>query len=132
MKILLLEDNEMNSKIFLRIFSQNGYTDVIHCVTGSEAAKVARTQPIDIMFVDFDLPDVNGMDIGLALAREIKNNILPPFILVALTAQSDKATQNEAQKLGFDAFLSKPITPDDLVSLLDHFKTKIEKEPVAQ
>ena len=132
MKILLLEDNEMNSKIFLRIFNQNGYADVIHCITGAEAAKIARTQPIDIMFVDFDLPDVNGMDVGLALAREIKNRTLPSFVLVALTAQSDKATQNEAQKLGFDAFLSKPITPNDLVGLLAHFKSKIEKEPVAQ
>ncbi len=128
MKILLLEDHELNSKIFIRLFTAHGYKEITHCARGLDALRLIHEQPVDIVFIDFDLPDISGLLIGLSIAWEIARGALPPIKLVALTAQSDKATQEEARKAGFHAFLGKPVTREDLLQILAHFDDQVSKE----
>lgn len=124
MKILLIEDNEANAQIFVRICHSNGFRDVTHCATGFDGLHQARFGTFDIAFVDFDLPDITGLELGLALAWQMRRNALSTLVLVALTAQSDLMSQEEARRSGFHAFLGKPSTEIDILTILHHFSQR--------
>lgn len=121
MRILLIEDNELNAEIFMRICEAKGYSNITHCILGRAALEQAHKESFDLIFVDFDLPDINGLQVGLSLAWEIQRGKIGSSTLIALTAQSDKASQEEAQRLGFHAFLGKPFTETDVSYLLERF-----------
>ena len=124
MHILLIEDNEANAQIFLRICHHNGFLNVVHCGTGFEGLFQAQSGTFDIVFVDFDLPDITGLELGLSLAWQMRRQTLPTIILVALTAQSDVVSQEEARRSGFHAFLGKPSTESDVMTILHHFSKR--------
>ncbi|MBX3085044.1 MAG: response regulator [Anaerolineae bacterium] len=121
MRILLIEDNQMNAEIFMRICDAKGYSTITHCILGRDALEQAHKEAFDLIFVDFDLPDINGLQVGLSLAWEMQRGKIGTSPLIALTAQSDKASQEEAQRLGFHAFLGKPFTEADVSYLLEYF-----------
>lgn len=121
MRILLIEDNEMNAQIFMRMCVANGHGEIVHCDLGLPGLARAVQEQFDLIFIDFDLPDLNGLHIGLSLAWQMRRGHCAPNKLIALTAQSDHASQDEARKLGFHAFLGKPFTESDVMHLFDHF-----------
>ena len=71
-----------------------------------------------LILIDFDLPDIHGSQVGLALATMMQKSAIKAVPLVALTAQSDKATQAKAEKLGFDGFIGKPCLEQDLIDII--------------
>jgi CheY-like chemotaxis protein len=118
MKILLIEDNRENAELFIRMLNMHGYQDIAHKVSGVEGLIAARTNLFDVILIDFDLPDIHGTQIGLTLATLIQQKRLKPVPLIALTAQSDKASQADAERLGFDAFIGKPCLETDLIDTI--------------
>jgi DNA-binding response OmpR family regulator len=110
MRLLLIEDNLENAQFFTLVFNTAGY-EVVHRTHGLEGLKVARQETFDAILIDFDLPDIDGSQICLALRKTFKS--LP---IIALTAQADKITRNKARSFGFDAFISKPCTDIDLIN----------------
>src|SRR5207247_367632 len=86
----------------------------IYALTGLHGLLAARQEPFDAILIDFDLPDLHGTQVGLALYHLMRRKRIKQAPLIALTAQSDKATQEEAGRVGFDAFIAKPCTEDDL------------------
>ncbi|GEM_PF-2713749 len=118
MKILLIEDNAQNSEIFRRILNNHGHKEVVIKTTGLEGLEATHGDVFDAIFIDFDLPDLDGLQVGLSLYSRIRNKQMKPTLLIALTAQSDKATLQEAEQVGFDAFIGKPCTEADLVGAL--------------
>ncbi len=107
--VLLVEDNVENARLFIRILETANYT-VTHTTRGLEGLKVARRQRFTAIILDFDLPDIDGSQVGLALRRGI--GATP---LIALTAHADTLTRNKARAFGFDAFIAKPCTDQDLL-----------------
>lgn len=118
MKILLIEDNMANAEIFVKMLKAAGYDDIVHKLSGIEGLRAARNDTYDAILIDFDLPDLHGSQIGLSLATLIQQKRLKPVPLVALTAQSDKFSQEDAERLGFDAFIGKPCLDVDLVGTI--------------
>ena len=118
MRILLIEDNLNNSIIFKRILESNGYPDITIAATAFEGLEATHSNSLDIIFVDFDLPDLSGIQVGLNFHSRIRHGKMKAIPYVAITAQSDKATQIEAQKAGFAAFLAKPYLASDLLDVL--------------
>ncbi len=123
MNILLIEDNQSNADIFLQMLRLHGYTQIVHKLSGVEGLREARSQAYDIILIDFDLPDVHGTQIGLALATLMQKQRMKAASLIALTAQSDKASQANAERLGFDAFIGKPCLDSDLMDIIRQVTT---------
>ncbi len=115
MNILLVEDNIDNAQLFIRILQTAGYS-VVHTTRGIEGMREARSRTFDAIILDFDLPDIDGAQVGLALRRQIGD--IP---LIALTAHAEKVTRIKAQAFGFDAFISKPCTDEDLLATIARF-----------
>src|SRR5258708_30338664 len=118
MKILLIEDNQSNADIFIRMLNHHGYMDIVHTICGLDGLRAARNAQYELILIDFDLPDIHGAQVGLALATMMQQKRLNTVPLVALTAQSDKASQAKAQHVGFDAFVGKPCLEDDLANVV--------------
>lgn len=118
MKILLIEDDPKNGEIFLRMLHQNGYRDTVHKLTGIEGLQAAKSNPFDLILIDFDLPDIYGTQVGLALYWLMHRGKIPTAPMIALTAQSRSISELEATRVGFSAFISKPCIEHDLVNVI--------------
>lgn len=127
MKLLLVEDNAQNAEIYLRVLRERGHHKVTHSLNGLDGLLAARQEPFDAILIDFDLPDLHGSQVGLALYHLMRRKWIKQAPLIALTAQSDKATQVEAGRVGFDAFIAKPCTEDDLLETVQRLVSSIEQ-----
>lgn len=124
MRILLIEDNPANAGIYATILRTQGQAEVVHTITGIDGLWAARRSSFDVILIDFDLPDIHGTHIGLALRRFMRRGQIHPASLIALTAQSDKATRDEAEQLGFDAFICKPCLDADLLQTVQQVSAR--------
>ena len=112
MRLLLVEDNVESAELLVRLFTTTGY-DVVHKTHGLEGLKAAREEQFDAILLDFNLPDIDGSQIGLLLRPTLKN--VP---IIALTSHTDKITRNKAKVFGFNAFIPKPWSVVDLMEVL--------------
>ncbi len=112
MNVLLVEDNLENAELFVRILKTAGY-EVVHKTHALEGLKVAHQQTFDAILLDFDLPDLDGSQICLAL-----RNSMAKMPIIALTAHADRVTRRKAKLFGFNAFISKPCTDEDILDTL--------------
>jgi CheY-like chemotaxis protein len=120
--VLLVEDDIENARLFTRILETANYT-VTHTIRGLDGLREARQHKFTAIILDFDLPDIDGSQVGLALRRGIGTTPL-----IALTAHADTLTRNKARAFGFDAFIAKPCTDQDLIRTV---QTLIQKKATA-
>jgi len=125
MRILLIEDNEAIAEIVRRslaLFSLPTDNFILEYASdGITGLQLARTNTFDGYLIDLDLPDINGLQIGLALGHLMARDRISPGWLAAVTAQSDAATKQRVHDFGFNAFLAKPFSTSALNLLLRHF-----------
>ncbi|MHB8626505.1 MAG: response regulator [Aggregatilineales bacterium] len=134
MRILLIEDNDSIAEIVRRslaTFSMPDHDYALDCATcGVEGLRLARAKAFDGYLIDLDLPDIHGLQIGLALRHLMRHGRVPPAWIAAVTAQSDATMIQRTRELGFNAFLGKPFSPFDLQTLLRHFEeTAVDGSP---
>ncbi len=114
MNVLLIEDDMTNADIFIRILELCGATAITHDTSGLDGLISARQNIYDLILIDFNLPDLHGTQIALTLASLMRRGQLPRTPLIALTAQTDEKSQQRAARVGFNAFIGKPCSEDDL------------------
>jgi GAF domain-containing protein/CheY-like chemotaxis protein len=121
LRILLAEDNVVNQKLALRILQQMGYrADVAS--NGLEAVESVRRQIYDVVLMDVQMPEMDGLD----AAREICSRWGPrerPRI-VAMTANAMQGDREMCLAAGMDDYLTKPIRVERLVEALRHVPTR--------
>ena len=123
--ILLVEDNQANADMVVRIFTAAGY-EVRHFLRGLEGARQARQQRPAVILMDFNLPDVDGRTMVLLLKKQLGGKSAPP--IVAVTARTGDGEMMVAKSLGCDAFVSKPFVPEELLQLVVGLIQKHEKK----
>ncbi len=125
-KILLVEDDFMNMRLAQHILEREGYT-VLKATTAHEAlAQIESTIP-DLILMDIQLPDMNGMTV-VKILRE--NAITRDIIVLALTACAMKGDREKMLHMGCNGYISKPIDVRgfiDTVRKLLSSKTETEK-----
>jgi len=113
--IMLVEDNKDNADMIVHILTSANYT-VRHFIQGLDAAREARLNKPDLILMDFNLPDVDGLTLALVLKKQLGGINAPP--IVACTARVGLVEARLAERFGCDAFLSKPFLPEDLLILI--------------
>jgi CheY-like chemotaxis protein len=119
LRILLAEDNPINQKVALRILQRLGYeADVAETGLAVLAALDAATY--DVIFMDVQMPELNGLDATRRIRAEFPPTRQPHII--ALTADATAGFQNECLASGMNDYVSKPIRIDELVAALQQVK----------
>jgi two-component system, NtrC family, response regulator AtoC len=108
-KSILIVDDEVNIRKFLKMSFSNKAVDVYTASSAEEALKIIDNHSIDLIITDKRLPNLSGID----LINEVKKNENSPYI-VMMTAYSDVETAVEAMKSGAYDFLSKPFDIEEL------------------
>jgi two-component system cell cycle response regulator DivK len=110
-RILVVEDNELNMKLFRDILVANGYR-TIEATTGGEAVALATEHAPDLVLMDIQLPDFDGVQ---ALGRLRANERTAAIPVLALTAQAMDGDRERFLAAGFDGYLSKPVDVGELI-----------------
>jgi CheY-like chemotaxis protein len=116
-KILIVEDNKDSLEILgLRVVSLGH--QVIKAYNSTEALTYAEAEEPDLIFMDLDLPDLDGIKTTAILKRNPKTSRIP---VVALTAWIAELWQEKALRVGIVAYLLKPVSPQILKQVIQKF-----------
>lgn len=115
LKILLVDDNAINRKVATKILKRLGYEADIAC-DGPEAVTKATVGAYDIVFMDIEMPDMDGIT-ATGKIRDVMPNAEMPYV-VALTANAMASERDRYLRSGMDGYLSKPIDLDALKASL--------------
>ncbi|MCW2278210.1 response regulator [Heliophilum fasciatum] len=115
LKILLVEDNEINRKFFVKLLKMSG----LHCdiaVNGMEAVKACAYNDYDIVFMDGQMPLLDGYEATkqIRAAEAGKKHT----VIIAMTADAMKGDQEKCLEAGMDDYLSKPVRMDQVLTML--------------
>ena len=115
--ILIVEDNEKNMKLVRDILRHKGHA-TLEAVTGEECVRLARERRPDLVLMDIQLPDIDG----IAALRRIRAD--PSLDAIPVLAVSASVMPDEQQKIvasGFDAFITKPINLKQFLDTVQRF-----------
>ena len=119
--ILVVDDDKSILRTFTRILEKSGYNiDVAE--TGKEAIEKAKNHHYDLALVDIRLPDMDGTDLLAKLKKQLQNTVK-----IMITGFPSLETGVKALDEGADAYLVKPVKPQELLALLDE-KMKSKKQ----
>ena len=115
--ILIVEDNEKNMKLVRDILQHKGYT-TLEAATGGEGVRLALERRPDLILMDIQLPDIDG----IAALREIrKDAALDATPVLAVSASVMPDDQQKIVTSGFDAFITKPINLKQFLDTVQRF-----------
>ena len=114
-RILVVEDQEDLRAILRDFLSASGYT-VIEAVDGAESVAKAASERPDLVLMDVQLPDVNGLE---ALGRLRADERTASIPVLAVTAQAMQGDRERFLAAGFDGYVSKPL---DILELVETVK----------
>ena len=115
--ILIVEDNEKNMKLVRDILRHNGY-DTIEATTGEEGVRLAAERRPDVVLMDIQLPDIDGIE---ALRRIRAEPALDRVPVIAVSASVMPDDQQKIVNSGFEAFVTKPINLKQFLETVKRF-----------
>jgi len=104
--ILIVEDNELNMKLFNDLLEAHGY-NTLQSRNGMEAFELARLHRPDLVLMDIQLPEVSGLEVIKWLKEDDELCKIP---VIAVTAFAMKGDEDRIREAGCEAYLSKPIS----------------------
>ncbi len=104
--ILIVEDNELNMKLFHDLLNANGY-QTVETRNGMEALGLAKEHKPDLILMDIQLPEVSGLEITRLLKDD---DALAHIPVVAVTAFAMKGDEERIREGGCEGYISKPIS----------------------
>ncbi len=105
-KVLIVEDNELNMKLFHDLLDAQGY-ETLQTREGLEALSLAREQRPDLILMDIQLPEISGLAVTKWLKADDELSSIP---VVAVTAFAMKGDEERIRQGGCEAYISKPIS----------------------
>ena len=104
--VLIVEDNELNMKLFHDLLDAHGY-QTLQTRSGIEALQIARERRPDLILMDIQLPEVSGLEVTRWLKDDEELREIP---VVAVTAFAMKGDEQRIRQGGCEAYISKPIS----------------------
>ncbi len=115
-KILIVEDNELNMKLFNDLLQAHGY-ETVQTMDGRDALKLAREHSPDLILMDIQLPEISGLEVTKMLKADDDLKAIP---VVAVTAFAMKGDEEKIRDGGCEGYVAKPIS-------VPHFLDTVKK-----
>ncbi|MHB9111270.1 MAG: response regulator [Thermoleophilia bacterium] len=113
-RVMLVEDNQMNSRLIEYVLNRDGFA-VIVMASAEEAIRAAANDPPDMMLMDIQLPDMDGLE----ATRQLKKNPVTEKIpIVAITAHAMAGDEERIRAAGCEGYISKPINTRELAETI--------------
>jgi CheY-like chemotaxis protein/HPt (histidine-containing phosphotransfer) domain-containing protein len=119
LRILLAEDNAMNQKVALRLLEQLGYRADV-ATNGLEAIEALERQPYDVVLMDVQMPELDGLDATRRICEQWPEERRPHII--AMTANALPEDREACFAAGMNDYVAKPIRVEELVAALKRAK----------
>ncbi|BAY88721.1 MULTISPECIES: response regulator [unclassified Tolypothrix] len=120
LKILLVEDGLVNQKVALKLLERLGYrADVAN--HGREALEALQRQIYDVVFMDIQMPEMDGLETTRRIRKELSAAAQPRII--AMTAHARQEDRQECLSVGMDDYISKPISLEAIAAILKKFES---------
>ncbi len=119
LNILVAEDNIVNQKVINKIFQRLGYTvDIVG--NGKQVLKQLNKVKYDVIFMDLQMPEMDGLEATLQIRQNINTQKYP--LIIAMTANTMEEDKKACFRAGMNFFISKPVKIDSLIEILHQCK----------
>jgi len=117
-KILVVDDNDINRRLLMKILEK---FDVVayHAKNGKEAVMMRETEDFDIIFMDIEMPIMNGVDASINIRKFEKESGASSVPIVALTANTGKKHREKYLSAGMDDYMIKPIQINEVTKRIE-------------
>ncbi|NJN92635.1 MAG: response regulator [Anaerolineales bacterium] len=119
LKILIIDDEEDALEVTQSVLAES--YEVIAARTSATGLKEALSHTPDLILIDAWIPGISGYDVCKTLKRNVKTKEIP---IIFVTAAAQSVDEERAQIAGADGFVSKPFKKDDLINLIESFRTE--------
>ncbi len=119
-KILLVEDNEINQEVFRELLEQNG-AEISIAENGKIALEILDKQAFDLILMDVQMPVMDGFTATREIRKKTGYAALP---IIALTANAQVEEKNQANEAGMNDYITKPIEPKLLFDIIEKWTNK--------
>jgi PAS domain S-box-containing protein len=122
-RALLVEDNPINQDVALAILRRKGiHADVAG--TGLEALAALGRKAYDLVLMDVQLPEMDGLTATRAIRKGVADVINPRIPIIAMTANAMRSDVEACLSAGMDDYLAKPVDPDELIAKVSQWSTQ--------
>ncbi len=122
LRILVAEDNPINQKLALRIFAKLGYSAEL-ATNGLEVLDAVRRSPFDLVFMDVQMPEMDGLECTRRLMADPQ--LMQKPIIIAMTANAMPEDQQQCLEAGMHDYISKPVIPKTIQDKIQQWGANI-------
>jgi two-component system cell cycle response regulator DivK len=112
--ILIVEDNELNMKLFHDLLEAHGYR-TLQTKDGMEALRLAREHHPNLILMDIQLPEVSGLEVTKWIKEDDSLKDIP---VIAVTAFAMKGDEEKIREGGCEAYIAKPISVTNFMEVI--------------
>ena len=116
-RILIVEDNDLNMKLFNDLLVARGY-DTLQTKDGVEALALARQHRPDLILMDIQLPEVSGLEVTKWIKEDKSLSMIP---IIAVTAFAMKGDREKMRDGGCEDYIAKPISVVSFLQTVERF-----------
>jgi CheY-like chemotaxis protein/HPt (histidine-containing phosphotransfer) domain-containing protein len=125
LRVLLCDDNAINQKVALRLLQQMGYKPD-QAGNGLEALAALERAPYDIIFMDVQMPEMDGLEATRVIReRQREKSQFPTYkgsiVIIAMTASAMPGDRDKCIAAGMDDYIAKPVRPEDIRAIVERW-----------
>lgn len=123
-KILIVDDSDLNRKSMLDILTEEGFNVVGQAGSAEEAIQIAHTAKPNLIFIDIVMPEISGLE----LTKHFQEKMSGEKYLIMMSSLNIESIVIESISNGATDFLQKPFTRDDVIRAVEKVERLLEKE----
>jgi two-component system cell cycle response regulator DivK len=120
-KVLIVEDNELNMKLFKDLLTAHGY-DTVQTQDGIEVMALARQHRPDLILMDIQLPQISGLEVTRWIKADDDLKTIP---VIAITAFAMKGDREKICNGGCEDYIAKPISVVSFLRTVERFLSSV-------
>jgi two-component system, chemotaxis family, chemotaxis protein CheY len=126
LKFLIVDDSLTMRRIVVNTLKTIGYDQVLEAADGKDALAKLLTEGADFVITDWNMPEMNGLDLAKAIRGNPQFENLP---ILMVTTRGNKEDVIEAMKIRVNNYIIKPFTPQGLKDKIDQILKVAESKP---